>query len=236
MSVELTQGILALHTVWSILVPIALVETCAVGRRTTPWLGRTGFVATGLVFVLGAGLVFWGNYTEERFLAFPGQLAAVGGVIVALVLFSFRMRSWLPRPVPGVAPAPPVVGAAALVGTSLYWGPSVLVTADAYERVGVVVWCGVAAGGIAAVLRWSRQRGWGQRHVFALATGALMTYMWAAFPVRPESGGSSAVDLVSNAVCAALAAAVLLRASAALRADRARPRVDDHSRRAPQAK
>ncbi len=36
MSVELPQAILALHTVWSILVPIALVETCAPKRRTEP--------------------------------------------------------------------------------------------------------------------------------------------------------------------------------------------------------
>ncbi|MFE0171224.1 DUF998 domain-containing protein [Streptomyces sp. NPDC059002] len=229
-SVELTQAILALHTVWSILVPIALVECCARGRRTTPWLGRTGFAVTGVAYVLGAGLVFWGNYAEEHFLASPAQLALAGAVIVALVVLPFRVRSWRPRPLAGSAPAPWVAGATALVGTSLYWGPSVLVTSDAYEWVGVAVWCVVAVVGVRTVLRWSRLRGWGQRHVFALAAGALLTYMWTAFPERPESGGSTAVDLVSNAVCAAIALAVLLRAYAAVtvRGDDRRDHRRDH--------
>ncbi|WP_306333162.1 hypothetical protein [Streptomyces sp. KL118A] len=43
----------------------------------------------------------------------------------------------------------------------------------------------VAGAGTVAILRGSRRRGWGQRHVFALAAGALVTYVWASFPVRP---------------------------------------------------
>ncbi|MFJ2770767.1 DUF998 domain-containing protein [Streptomyces sp. NPDC087300] len=219
MSVELTQAILALHTVWSILVPIALVECWVKGRGRTPWLGRTGFALTCVVYVLGAGLVFWGNYAEEHFLASPAQLALAGVVIATLVVLAFRVRSWRPAPLAGSAPAPWLVGAAAFAGTGLYWGPSVLVTSDAYEWVGVAVWCVVAVAGVRAVLRWSRMRGWGQRHVCALAAGALLTYVWTAFPVRPESGGSLTADLVSNAVCAVIALAVLQRAWAATRED-----------------
>ncbi|MFD9903247.1 DUF998 domain-containing protein [Streptomyces sp. NPDC059063] len=213
-SVELVQAVLALHTVWSICVPIALVEACVPQRRTTPWLGRTGLAVTGVVYVLGAALVFWGNYAEEHFLAPPAQLALCGAVIAALVVLALRLPSRRrPAAVPGVAPAPWRVGAAALVGTSLYWGPSVLVTADWFEWPGVGVWCAVAVAGAVVVPRWSRQEGWRPRHVCALAGGALLTYVWAAFPVRPENGGSVTADLVSNAVCAALALAVLARAA-----------------------
>ena len=67
MSVELTQTILALHTIWSICVPITIVETFVSHRRTDPWLGRVGLTVVGVVYALGAGLVFWGNYYEERF-------------------------------------------------------------------------------------------------------------------------------------------------------------------------
>ncbi|MEI5101111.1 DUF998 domain-containing protein [Streptomyces sp. PmtG] len=210
-SVELVQAVLALHTVWSVCVPIALVEACVPARRTTPWLGRRGYVITGVVYALGAALVFWGNYAEEHFLASPAQLALCGAVIAALVVLATRRRRPRPR-VSGTAPAPWRVGAAALAATSLYWGPAVLLTDDWFEWPGVVVWCAVAVVGVCAVGRWSRHEGWGARHVCALAGGALLTYVWAAFPVRPEDGGSLTADLVSNAVCAALALAVLARA------------------------
>jgi hypothetical protein len=42
MSVELTLTIFALHTVWSICVPIAIVGAFVPHRRAEPWLGRVG--------------------------------------------------------------------------------------------------------------------------------------------------------------------------------------------------
>ncbi|WP_157868975.1 hypothetical protein [Streptomyces atriruber] len=54
-------------------------------------------------------------------------------------MLALRVRSWRPRALPGTAPTPWQVGIASLAGTGLYWGPSVLVTADAHERVGVGV-------------------------------------------------------------------------------------------------
>jgi hypothetical protein len=53
MSVELTQTILALHTIWSICVPIAIVETFVPHRRADPWLGRVGLTVIGVVYALG---------------------------------------------------------------------------------------------------------------------------------------------------------------------------------------
>jgi hypothetical protein len=102
---------------------------------------------------------------------------------------------------------------AVLAATSLWWGPAVLVTAGWYEWVGVAVWLLVAAPGVPLVSRWSRQRGRDQRHRFALAAGATLTYVWVAFPLRPEGGGSRTVDLVSNLVFGAVAIVVLSLAS-----------------------
>ncbi|GAA1714750.1 hypothetical protein GCM10009745_73890 [Kribbella yunnanensis] len=99
MSVELTVAIIALHTVWSICVPIALVETIT-SRRTTPWLHTPGFVVVALVYVVGAVLVFLGNYSEEHFLASPWQIGGVALVIAALVVAAFR-----PGPAGPAAPA-----------------------------------------------------------------------------------------------------------------------------------
>ena len=47
-----TLFVLTLHTVWSISVPIALVEALTPRRRTTPWLGPVGLIVTALLFVL----------------------------------------------------------------------------------------------------------------------------------------------------------------------------------------
>jgi hypothetical protein len=131
-------------------------------------LGRTGLTVTAVLYALGAVLVFWGNYAQERFLASPAQLAGISVVIIGLVVVALGRRSW---PLPGVegsAPSPWLVGGAALVATSAHWGPAVLVTAGWYEWVGVTVWFLVAALGVRLVSRWSRRRGWDQRHRFAL--------------------------------------------------------------------
>jgi len=215
MSVELTQTILALHTVWSICVPIAIVESFVPDRQTRPWLGRVGLAVAGVVYVRSAGLVFRGNYAEEHFLASPAQLAGVGAAIVALVVIAFGSRSRrLPR-ADGSTPPPWFVGAAALTLTSAYWGPAVLVTVSWYEWVGVAVWFTVVGLGLYLVSRWSRRQGWSQRHRLALAAGATMTYAWAAFPLRPEGGGTLAIDLVSNAVFGVVAIIVLVLAARA---------------------
>ena len=67
-------------------------------RRAEPWLGRVGLTVVGVVYALGAGLVFWGNYYEERFLASPGQLSGIGIVIVALVMAAYVIKGrGLPR-------------------------------------------------------------------------------------------------------------------------------------------
>lgn len=211
MSVELTQTVLALHVVWSICVPIALVEACVPDRAETPWLGRIGLLVTGIVFALGAGIVFAGTYSEEGFVASPAQLGGIGVVIIGLVALAFRLPALRVRPVDVPVPAPLWVGAAALAATSVYWAPSVLVTAEWYEWAGVCVWVVVAVVGVTTVLAWSRRRDWGPRHRFALAAGATLTYVWVAFPVQPEEGGVSiAVDILGNAVLGAAAIALLI--------------------------
>lgn len=212
MSVELTVAIVALHAVWSICVPIALIETLTPDRRTTPWLTTRGLVITAIVYVAGGILVFFGNYSEEHFIANPWQLGSVVLVIAALVVLAFRIKPSA-RAVPGRAPEPWVVGGLALLGTSVYWGPSTLITAGWYEWINVATFCVVALAGVVLIRRWSRQEGWDQRHVFALAAGATLTYVWTAFPTVPESGGSRSVDLIGNAVFGVVAVSILVIAS-----------------------
>ncbi|UNO43526.1 DUF998 domain-containing protein [Streptomyces sp. MST-110588] len=223
MSVELTQTVLALHTIWSICVPIALVETLVPARSDEPWLGRTGLLAVACAYVAGAVLVFWGNYSEEGFIAAPAQLIGITLVIGALISAAFAVRGVRLPALPGRAPAPWRVGLVALLVTSAYWGPLNLVTADWYAWVGAAVWCAGTAAGVWWVSRWSRRPGWDARHRFALAAGAMLTYTWVSFPLRPESGGSVRADLVSNAVFALLACLLLVAAARRLHGRRGVP-------------
>lgn len=211
-SVAAVQVVIALHAVWSICVPIAIAEALAGRRGTEPWLKGFGLGLVSLIWVAGTVFVFFGNYSEEKFMASLVQLATAWVVIAGLVVAAFTVgRRRLPR-LPGWAPAPLLVAAFGLLATSAYWAPSNFVTVDWYDWVSAAVWVVVAAGGVALVSRWSRMDGWDGRHRFGLATGAALTYVWMSFPVRPELGGDLTVDLVSNAVIGTVAVAVLAAA------------------------
>ena len=203
---------LALHAVWSICVPIALIETFVPDRRTKPWLGRAGLIVVATIFALGAVFVFWGNYSEHHFIAPATQQVLIGMVIVGLVIAAFAVRSLRRPTLDSHAPSPWLVGAAALVATSAYWMTLGFGASDWSEWAGIVVWCLVAGGGATAISRWSRQHGWDARHPFALAAGATLTYVWLAFPMPPVDGGSLTVDLVSNVVFGCIALIVLVAA------------------------
>lgn len=218
MSVTLTLVVVALHAVWSISVPIAVVEALARERGTVPWLSDRGLRVTAVLYVAGAALVCWGNYEEERFFASPAQNAAVALVIALLIAAAFAVRvRRLPRRA-GEAPAPLLVAAAGLAATSAYLGPAVLVGVDWYEWIGDAVWCLVAVAGVVTIFRWSRSSHWGARHRMMLAAGACLTYVWVSFPLEPESGGSTALDLTSNAVFGAVAIGILVWAHVVQRA------------------
>lgn len=217
MSVELTQAILVLHAVWSISVPIAIVESFVPDRRTTPWLRMPGLIVTAVLFVAGGLFVFFGNYAEEHFIASPAQLIYITVVIVALIVLAFRVRG--PGSALGTPPAPWQCGVIALAGTSAYWAPAVLITAGWYEWIGVAVWLVVVPLGVFLLGRSSGQQGWSGRHRFAVAAGAMATYMWLSFPVVPEDGGSRTEDLIGNAVFCAVAAVVLVLGRRRVRTD-----------------
>jgi len=215
-SVALIQTVIALHAVWSICVPIALIEAFAGDRRSTPWLGRTGLTIVATIYALGAVFVFWGNYSEYRFIAPWFHQIWIGIAIVGLVVVAFAIRSRRLPPMEGRAPSPWLVGAAALVATSGYWMASGFNEDPRREWAGVITWCLVVIVGVLMISRWSRQDGWNERHRYALAAGATLTYVWLAFPMPPSDGGSPMLDLVSNVVFGSVAVILLLLAGRAV--------------------
>ena len=61
-----TLFVLTLHTVWSISVPIAIVEAFA-PDPSAPWLGRLGLTVTSILFVIGAAHHLLGHLSPGTF-------------------------------------------------------------------------------------------------------------------------------------------------------------------------
>lgn len=117
------QAFVTGHAIWSIGVPIAIVESLVPGRRTTPWLGWAGLAATAVVFVLGSTLIFISLKEDTGFLASAPQLTGAAGVTVALTALAFTLPH---RRGPGSdrpAPRPALVGVAALPPARSWPGP-----------------------------------------------------------------------------------------------------------------
>src|SRR5882724_7804317 len=197
-----TLFVLTLHTVWSMSVPIELVEEWT-DRRTTPWLRTPGLIVFAVLALIGAVGTFAISYASGHFMASPGQLIAVVAVAAALAVAAFRLPRSRP-PLPGAAPRPWAVLALTLAGGALFEIASQLPVA-----IGVVVFAIDVAAVSAALLVWSRRAGWSGPHRFAAAAGGLLTYAWHSFLSRPVSSGPAVLVPLSHVLFAALALLLL---------------------------
>jgi hypothetical protein len=205
---------LALHTVWSICVPIALVEAFD-PTPTKPWLRPFGLTATAIVFVVGCALLGWSQIDDLDFVGTPAQFVASAMAIVGLVVAGLLVRERVLPPRDGAAPRPVLVGLAAFVVTSGYWLTSDL-PLDGWRGVaaGVGCWAIAASLAVGLVLHWSRLRGWDGRHRVALAAGATATYALWFGPLQAGQAGTGSREAAMGAVVFGLGALVLVVAAA----------------------
>ncbi len=220
-----TLYVLTLHTVWSVSVPIALVETLAHGRQTTPWLGRPGLAVTALLFTIGIILTTAINMWAWPYVASLPQFSGAAIAVVTLVAIGLRrgrtVKGTAPiaaGPARGQAPNPWLVGATGLLAGAIFMELPRSIPA----WVHVLCYVLLGTGMIGLVRWWSARPGWGDPQRLALAGAALLTYAWHAFPEEPVVPVSPTLDLVGNAVFAL--GAVILIVIAALRLRRETPR------------
>jgi hypothetical protein len=201
-----TLFVLSLHTVWSITVPIVLVE--AVSKRPRePWLGKVGLTIMSVLFVLGVASTTLIQLKNDPFVASPAQFAGLALVFFALIGLAARLGTTTSTRGPGGVPAVWVVGLIALVVTSTFMLVSDLnVPAWPSAAIYLVGW----AAAILVVRQWSRREAWTRQHVLALASGALLTYAWHGFPEKPIFDAPKAVDLIGNGIFTALALVLLV--------------------------
>ncbi|MBB4933194.1 hypothetical protein F4561_004014 [Lipingzhangella halophila] len=221
-SAYLTLTWIAGHVIWSVSVPIAIVESFAPDhRRTQPWLGRLGLAIAVLLFLAGAAFVVQWHLRTEGFVPAVPQLAGAAAVVVVLAGAAFATGR-RPRPTASrSAPRPWLVGAVAFAALFLPMAVELVTGVLGIGQGFVVDWPGVAlfvvpiavlAGLLAA---WSRRQGWGAPHRLAAAGGALLTNVVIGFFVQPLGDVTTTAELAHNTVVAA--GAVALLALAALR-------------------
>jgi hypothetical protein len=208
--------VLTLHAVWSIGVSIALAEALFPRNGEYPWLGRTGFVISGVVFVLGLVLVHFVGGQGYQLSAGQLALSLVLVAVIAAVAFLAPGRRVAQPPDPRQAPNPWVAGGVAFVLTSAFMA----VTRLSYALklpAGVLILVYFLLYGLAlfAVWHWSRRIGWSAEHRFALAAGALLTYAWYGF----VQASHDALDMIGQAIFALLALGVIILASRRVRTD-----------------
>jgi hypothetical protein len=206
-----TVFVLTLHTIWSTSVAIALSEALVARPATQPWLGRVGLAVATALLILGAVGNFFVTYSTERFVATGGQLAGAAAVVVVLAVAAFLLPQ---RPAPTgdagpapnqrSAPRPWVVGGVTLVAASLFMAPR-----DIQSWFTVAGWLLLFVVFGIVLVRWSRARGWDGTHRLAVAGGALLTYAWVSFPMRPVLGATGTLDLIGNTVFALAAVGLL---------------------------
>lgn len=195
------------HAIWSIGIPIAIVELLTPSRRTTPWLGRTGLAVTAVLYAIGCWLIYSDQVSEYGFVASPAQrlgaaAAALALIAIALSLGRTGRRTRPARPLP--LPKPWVLAIGTFVASSAFF-------ARPENWLGGVVLTvlGLAAAATVVVM-WSRQPGWNVRHQFAVVAGALPTYAWGGFVLTYLFWPDDAVAWVGNVLFAVVAVVLLI--------------------------
>ncbi|MFG1907445.1 hypothetical protein [Kribbella sp. NPDC048928] len=216
LSVTLIQGTITLHTIWSICVPIALIEACA---PSGPWLRRRGLVTVATVFVVGSTLLGVMQGIGFHFVASAAEFIGSAIVILGLIALAFVLGRRTTRPVDGTVPRPLLVGLTGFAVTSTYWLEAVLFPDGlGSEWISVAWWFVLFGTATTVIVRWARRQAWTPRHTLALATGALLTYCWSGFTQSRELDNTSLpVAFFGSAVFAVVAITVALVAWARVR-------------------
>lgn len=199
---------LNVHTLWSVGVPIALVEALHPEDAKSPWLGRLGVWVVSAMLMVGLGLNGATGWRQNHFVASHAQLAWVGVVCAAFISAAFLLPGGRVHAKGGAVPSPWLTGAAAFVlgmcvmGTSpqLGWGAcAIMFAADVIFLV------------LAAV--FSRRKGWRPVHTASVAGGGALVYGVHAFLLMPVVPTSVLMARVGNVVFLIAAVAVVIAAT-----------------------
>ena len=205
-----TVFVLSLHTIWSMAVPIALVESMTSPPRREPWLKPPSLVVAAAVFLLGCIATAMFQPVEGEG-ASTTQLAASGVLVLTLIGLAFWLRARR-RP---ATPTQVSVSVLAVGFVAAACGSCFVAMAIVHEAIPAALNIAGMIGTLAMLglltLHWSRADDWSEAHRFAVAAGLLSTYIWYGFVQVPSAGEvSPAVDLAGNVIFACGASVMLI--------------------------
>lgn len=185
LALPFTVYVLGIHAIWSIMVPIALVEALCPHPQGT-WLSRKGVIVMASLYALGAVTVFLVCSKWLHFMARPSEMGvcAAGAVLCGVVAF------FLPRLTPPrhrFAISPWLVGGCSFVLSSAF----VLVYGQGRDvlKLSWPVVSGAQVGLLLVMLFAgfcaARSRHWSGLHRATTVGGALLTYCWLGFFTGP---------------------------------------------------
>jgi hypothetical protein len=181
---------LVYECVFSVLVPVAIVEFLYREREKQGWLSRGGAIGLSVFFVLGAvGAWFaWTQYARVNvFKAEPYTPLVMGIAAIALLVFLAigPTREWFARARKPLA-TPPVwlLGVLGALFATYLWALVMLAFGIApqfpsWVAMGATLF--VYALALWLVPRWSAHERWTERHRFGLVVGAAVGNMAAAY-------------------------------------------------------
>ncbi len=191
----LTLIIAAMHAVWSVCIPIMIVEAMFAQRGTAPWLGKAGLAVAAAIFVLGSAWLTYEIYQETNFLASATQLIGTAVVIVAIIAATCMFKHRRAAPVQGFVPNPWVACGVAFAASSLYMLTESL---PGWTKVGACLLIAIVF--FVFVFQWSRRRGWNALHSLALAGGGILTYAWLGALMEPETEPKTTIDHIGTII------------------------------------
>lgn len=217
------------ESLWGIAMPIQLAELAFPLHRTSAWLGARASAVLTILFVLGAGAI-WYNWTQlgepatsHQPVYLPPLLTVLCGwvVVLALVLAALLVppHRYLPaRPHSrAAAPAPILAGIAAAGCAFLWFGLTLLWSRWGAWALAVPAFVPLILALILAVVcclvgrAWVGGPGWSDRHRLAVVTGALVVPMAVGFVTNDLTDPVKAIGKIVLNAMAVLVLALLAR-------------------------
>jgi hypothetical protein len=217
--------VLGLHTVWSISVPILLVELLFPKYRQDRWLGNIGFSIDCIVFVLGMGLL---TFIYARFVTpdfKPSPIAMVVTAILALaiiltVLFvPVRAANLQPQSGLHAATNPWLLGIVATLLGGIFLFVHEFFSPAIPALLAILFNIVLAVVAVLLIRSWSApDRLWDDRHRIALAFAALLGYCAFGFEVASPDVAKMIFHGILSLITIILMILFTLKVSARVRA------------------
>jgi hypothetical protein len=196
-----TVYVLGLHIIWSTAVPVAFIEFLSPKTRNYPFLGKSGFSITAVLFSLVCiWPILWRK--KDAFLASTWQLIFSFIVVIILIVIALligrtkKLRNPVNKKIPGIF----ITGAISFLLSSSWMALTFLIkTIPAIINIAGMML--LFATGCLLFRNWSARSGWSGKHSLGLIGGLLLTYIWHGFVQFPSIGNLTRLtDTIGNIV------------------------------------